>query len=324
MTVAPALFLIAVGALTGAIGGGFVADRFDRIGLASVALAVSGVCGLAAFVWPLHVVFSVAAGFGFGLANAASRVPFMAIVLGLSERNRGALNGLIAMSHQVGWALGAGLGGWILAVAGYRGLGQFTWWRRWPRPRSSSWPGRRRACPWSAPPHPRPRPRRVRSKLSPGADGADPGRGKAQMTDSAGKLEVGLKYWRTVTVTDEMTPAHLRHEPIRVLSTPDMIRLIEQTAIEAVQPGLAAGQATVGTRVDVAHLAATPVGMTVTITVELTEIDRRRLAFRVEVRDEMDEAGKGTHERFIVDGAQRLPRLQDKMNRWKAAGGKPA
>src|SRR5439155_694751 len=82
------------------------------------------------------------------------------------------------------------------------------------------------------------------------------------------------------------TPAPLRSEPIRVLSTPDMIRLIEQTAIEAVAPCLAPGQATVGTRVDVAHLAATPVGMTVTITVELVEIDRRRLGFRVAVRDE--------------------------------------
>jgi len=137
-------------------------------------------------------------------------------------------------------------------------------------------------------------------------------------------LAPGLKHVRTVKVTDDMTPAHLRNEPIRVLSTPDMIRLIEQTAIEAVQPSLAPGQATVGTRVDVAHLAATPVGMTVTITVELAEVDRRRLAFRVEVRDELDEAGKGTHERFLVDAAQRIPRLQDKVNRWKAAGGKPA
>ncbi len=136
------------------------------------------------------------------------------------------------------------------------------------------------------------------------------------------QLAVGLKHARTVTVTDDMTPVHLRSEPIRVLSTPDMIRLIEQTAIEAVKPYLADGQATVGTRVDVAHLAATPVGMTVTITVEVTEVDRRRLAFRVEVRDELDEAGRGTHERFIVDGAQRLPRLQDKLNRWKAVGGK--
>ena len=92
-----------------------------------------------------------------------------------------------------------------------------------------------------------------------------------------------------------------------------MIRLVEQTAIEAVAPHLAPGQTTVGTRVDIAHLAATPVGMTVTITVELTEVDRRRLAFRVEVRDELDEAGKGTHERFIIDGAQRLPRLEDKL-----------
>ena len=111
------------------------------------------------------------------------------------------------------------------------------------------------------------------------------------MSDTGSRqLAVGLKYSRTVKVTDEMTPAHLRHEPIRVLSTPDMIRLVEQTAIEAVQPALADGQATVGTRVDIAHLAATPVGMTLTITVELIEIDRRRLGFRIEVRDELDEA----------------------------------
>jgi fluoroacetyl-CoA thioesterase len=140
------------------------------------------------------------------------------------------------------------------------------------------------------------------------------------MSDSERRpLAAGMTYSRSVTVTDEMTPAHLRHEPIRVLSTPDMIRLIEQTAIEATQPYLAAGQATVGTRVDVAHLAATPVGMTVTIMVELVEIDRRRLRFRVAVRDELDETGHGTHERFIIDAAQRMPRLQEKVARWKAA-----
>jgi predicted thioesterase len=139
------------------------------------------------------------------------------------------------------------------------------------------------------------------------------------MSDDKKTLAAGLRYSRTVTVTDEMTPAHLRQEPIRVLSTPDMIRLVEQTAIEATQPHLPAGQTTVGTRVDIAHLAATPVGMTLTITVELAEVDRRRLAFRVEVRDELDECGKGTHERFIIDGAQRLPRLQEKVNRWKQA-----
>lgn len=132
-------------------------------------------------------------------------------------------------------------------------------------------------------------------------------------------LAVGLTYSRSVTVTDDMTPVHLRGDPIRVLSTPDMIRLVEGTAIEATQPYLAPGQATVGTRIDIAHLAATPVGMTVTITVELTEIDRRRLGFRVEVRDELDEVGKGTHDRFVIDGTQRMPRLQEKLDRWKRA-----
>jgi len=137
------------------------------------------------------------------------------------------------------------------------------------------------------------------------------------------KLEVGLTHVASITVTDDMTPAHLRGEPLRVLSTPDMIRLIERAAIEAVQPYLSAGQATVGTRVDIAHLAGTLVGMTATITVELTAIDRRKLTFRVAVRDELDEAGKGTHERFIVDASQRLPRLQEKLDRWKVAGGRP-
>jgi predicted thioesterase len=132
------------------------------------------------------------------------------------------------------------------------------------------------------------------------------------------KLEIGFTYTRTLTVTDDMTPAHLRHEPIRVVSTPDLIRLIEQTAIEGTQPYLPDGQTTVGTRVDVSHLAATPVGMKLTITVELTAIDRRRLTFRVAARDELDECAKGTHDRFIIDATQRMPRLQDKVDRWKA------
>jgi predicted thioesterase len=132
-------------------------------------------------------------------------------------------------------------------------------------------------------------------------------------------LAVGLSYSKHVLVTDDMTPPHLRQDPIRVLATPEMIRLIEQTAIDATQPHLADGQTTVGTHVDVAHLAATPSGMTVTISVELTEVDRRRLRFRVSVRDEVEEVGKGNHDRFIIDGASRLPRLEEKVKRWKAA-----
>ena len=135
---------------------------------------------------------------------------------------------------------------------------------------------------------------------------------------SARALAPGLTHAKSVTVTADLTPAHLRGDPIRVLATPEMIRLVEQTAIECVAPHLAPGQTTVGTRVDIAHLAATPEGMTVTVTVELTDVDRRRHGFRVAVRDELDEVARGTHERFVVDAAQRLPRLQEKVARWKA------
>ena len=131
------------------------------------------------------------------------------------------------------------------------------------------------------------------------------------------ELAPGLKHTQSVKVTEDMTPPHLRGDPIRVLATPDMIRLIEQTAIQTVQPLLKPGQTTVGTRVDVAHLAATPEGMTATITVELAAVDRRRLSFRVEVHDEVEKVGEGTHERFIIDRDQRGPRLQAKLDAWR-------
>ena len=135
------------------------------------------------------------------------------------------------------------------------------------------------------------------------------------------QLAPGLKHSQAVKVTEAMTPPHLRAEAIRVLATPEMVRLVEHTAIQAVQPLLAPGQTTVGTRVDIAHLAGTPEGMTVTVAVELTAVDRRRLTFRFEVHDDVEKVGEGTHDRFIVDGAQRLPRLQAKLDRWRGASG---
>jgi len=132
------------------------------------------------------------------------------------------------------------------------------------------------------------------------------------------ELAPGLKHTQSVTVTEEMTPPHLRGDAIRVLATPDMVRLVEQTAIQAVQPLLKPGQTTVGTVVNIKHLAATPEGMKATITVELTEVDRRRLAFKFEVHDEVEKIGEGTHERFVIDREARAPRLQQKLDAWKA------
>jgi predicted thioesterase len=135
-------------------------------------------------------------------------------------------------------------------------------------------------------------------------------------------LAPGLRHSQSFAVTEDMTPGHLRGDAIRVLATPTMVRLIEQTAILCVQPHLQPGQTTVGTVVNVKHLAATPEGMTVTVSVELTEVDRRRLGFAVEVHDELEKVGEGTHERFVVDGESRLPRLQKKVDAWKAKPGR--
>ena len=85
-------------------------------------------------------------------------------------------------------------------------------------------------------------------------------------------------------------------------STPSMIALIEEAAWKSVQSALEEGQATVGTKLQIEHLSATPSGMKVRAETVLTQIDGRRLVFSAEVYDEAGLIGKGVHERFIVYG----------------------
>jgi predicted thioesterase len=79
-----------------------------------------------------------------------------------------------------------------------------------------------------------------------------------------------------------------------------VVALVERAAIAAIAPYLAAGETTVGTRVEVRHLAATPVGLRVRALAELVEVEGRRLLFRVEVYDEAEKVAEGSHERFLV------------------------
>jgi predicted thioesterase len=119
-------------------------------------------------------------------------------------------------------------------------------------------------------------------------------------------LEVGRAFEITRKVTSELTADHFGNPGAAVFATPALISLLEETAIRCVAPGLSDGQGTVGTRVDVQHLAATPVGMTVTAWAELTEIDGRRLVFKVEARDEVEPIATGTHVRFVVNSMERF------------------
>jgi predicted thioesterase len=131
-----------------------------------------------------------------------------------------------------------------------------------------------------------------------------------------GQLQVGMSFEKSLRVTEALTARHLAGHGIRVLATPEMVRLIEQCAREGVQRFLKSNQNTVGTRVDVRHLTATPMGMQITARCTLSDIDRRRLVFQAEVHDELDLVGEGTHERFIVDTEKQEGRLQEKLARW--------
>lgn len=113
-------------------------------------------------------------------------------------------------------------------------------------------------------------------------------------------LAIGLVGEATATVTDENTAAAVGSGGVNVFGTPMMIGLMEMAAARSVQPYLADGETTVGTLVNVSHLAATPIGMGVRATATLEQIDGRRLVFRVEAFDDREKIGEGTHERAIV------------------------
>ena len=108
------------------------------------------------------------------------------------------------------------------------------------------------------------------------------------------------------TYTLRVTPAHLASQfkdsvlpP--VFATPMMVTIMENAALNAVRDYLEPGESVVGTVVNVKHLAATPVGHQVTAEAVVTKVDGRRLEFDVSAHDEVEEIGKGTHERMVVD-----------------------
>ena len=125
-------------------------------------------------------------------------------------------------------------------------------------------------------------------------------------------IPIGTRAEQKLLVTSETAITFLGAEVPRVLSTPHMIGRMELTCRDAVKPLLDAGYDTVGTHVDVYHLAAAPIGAVVTFTAEVAAVDGRRLQFRVEAWDEKEKIGEGTHERAIVNVAKFATRLAEK------------
>ena len=102
---------------------------------------------------------------------------------------------------------------------------------------------------------------------------------------------------------------------IAVLATPVMIGLIEEAALAAVEEALPAGMQSLGTHLDVSHIAATPIGMSVTARAELVSVDGRKLAFKVEARDEKELIGSGTHTRVVVTEDRFVARVGEKAGK---------
>lgn len=119
-------------------------------------------------------------------------------------------------------------------------------------------------------------------------------------------LEVGIKVAKEVIVENSHLASSLGSGLVDVFATAMMIAYMEAVCVESVQPLLAAGMTTVGVHIDVAHLAATPVGMKVRFSSELAEISSngKGLLFNVEARDEKELIGKGTVKRVIVEKAK--------------------
>ncbi|MPN08633.1 hypothetical protein SDC9_155918 [bioreactor metagenome] len=114
-------------------------------------------------------------------------------------------------------------------------------------------------------------------------------------------LKPGLKKEKSEQVTANHTAVKYGSGGVEVYATPAMIGLMEGASLAAVDPHLPPGMATVGTAIQVSHLAATPVGMTVRATAELLEIAGKKLTFRVEAFDEKEKIGEGTHQRYIIE-----------------------
>jgi fluoroacetyl-CoA thioesterase len=128
------------------------------------------------------------------------------------------------------------------------------------------------------------------------------------------KIVAGLRGSASLVVGDEHTAPSIGSGKVRVLATPVMINLIEAAALAAVEHLLPAGYQSLGTRLDVRHIAATPVGMRVTASAEVLRVDGRTVNFKVDARDERELIGDGTHERVVVNVSKFDQRVQRKLS----------
>ena len=123
-------------------------------------------------------------------------------------------------------------------------------------------------------------------------------------------IPIGTRGKASETVTERKTASAVASGAVPTFATPAMIALMERASVNAIRRYLDEGQESVGTLVNVTHLAPTPVGRRVQAEAEVTAVDGRKIAFRVRASDPVEMIGEGIHERVLVDRAKFV---------WKAA-----
>ncbi len=133
------------------------------------------------------------------------------------------------------------------------------------------------------------------------------------MSGLLAKLQIGIKGSAELTVGEEHTAPRVGSGLVRVLATPVMINLFEAAALDAAERLLPEGHQSLGTLLDVTHVAATPVGMKVRATAEVIGMEGRTIRFKVEAHDEKDLIGEGWHDRVVVNVARFDERVRKKL-----------
>jgi len=124
-------------------------------------------------------------------------------------------------------------------------------------------------------------------------------------------LQKGLSFSKDLMVDESRCIGFMGREGM-VYATPKMVSDVEYACRDWLVGHLDAGEDSVGTHVTIDHLAATPLGLNVSIEVKVAEVDRRKVTFQFSVRDPVEECGRGTHERFVVETAKTRERLAAK------------
>jgi len=126
-------------------------------------------------------------------------------------------------------------------------------------------------------------------------------------------VEVGSKGKAENIVKPSNTAKSVGSGTLEVFSTPMMIALMENAAINAIK--LPEDQSSVGTYIDIKHIAATPIGMKVWAEAEVLEVDGRKVVFKIEAYDEIEKIGEGRHERYIINNEKFLAKTNSKLGK---------